>query len=190
MIKTFAIAVLENTLNRFINLDPPTLASLRKLSGKIILLEISNFPLSCYLLITESGLQVLQNYDDQPDTTIKGSSIELFKQLNKQAHAAIIVEGDMELGQKFRDILHGMEIDWEEQISKYTGDVIANQIGNTMRKLQQWTKDVHGNLRQDVTDYLQEEANLLPTRAEIKIFLDDVSGLRDDVERLQKKFEM
>jgi len=42
---------------------------------------------------------------------------------------------------------------------------------------------------QNLREYLQEEARLLPTRYEAKEFLDAVDALRDDVERLAARVE-
>jgi ubiquinone biosynthesis protein UbiJ len=43
------------------------------------------------------------------------------------------------------------------------------------------------NLRQDLTEYLQEESKHLPPRQEVEDFFTDISELRDDVERLEIK---
>jgi ubiquinone biosynthesis protein UbiJ len=101
--------------------------------------------------------------------------------------ADVSIEGDMELGQQIRTLLKNIDIDWEEYLSKLTGDTIAHKIGNTVRHLFQWGKQTKDNLRQDVSDYLIEESRQLPHRLEVEEFLEQVSATRDAVERLQAK---
>ena len=88
-----------------------------------------------------------------------------------------------------QDLLAGTDWDWEEQLSQLTGDVIARQVGNLARRSGQFISDSRHTLEQDVSEYLQEEARLLPTRSEVDDFLHDVDELRSDVDRLNARIE-
>jgi ubiquinone biosynthesis protein UbiJ len=78
---------------------------------------------------------------------------------------------------------------WEEQLSHITGDIIARQIGNVARLSGKFISDSRNTLEQDVSEYLQEEARLLPTHTEVNDFLEDVDQLRSDVDRLNARIE-
>jgi ubiquinone biosynthesis protein UbiJ len=100
---------------------------------------------------------------------------------------AVAISGDTELGHNFGKLLGGLDIDWEEQLSRLTGDLLAHRIGNLARGAARWGKDALEALRQDLPEYLQEEVRLLPGRYEVEEFLTEVDRLRDDLERLEQR---
>ena len=77
-----------------------------------------------------------------------------------------------------------MDIDWEEQLSKLTGDVIAHQLGNGARRIGTLLKHGRRTLQQDIGEYLQEELRVLPSRIETENFSSDVTRLSIDADRL------
>jgi ubiquinone biosynthesis protein UbiJ len=99
------------------------------------------------------------------------------------------VEGDTALAQHFGTILADLDIDWEEQLSKLTGNIVAHEVGRVARTAAGYADRMRATLEQNLREYLQEEARVLPTRFEIREFLDAVDVLRDDVERLGARIE-
>jgi ubiquinone biosynthesis protein UbiJ len=94
------------------------------------------------------------------------------------------VEGQTDLAQELGELLGGIEVDWEEQLSRLVGDPVAHQVGSGLRSAGRWGRHSAETLTQNLGEYLQEEARLLPSRNEVAAFLDDIDRLRDDVERL------
>ncbi len=94
------------------------------------------------------------------------------------------IRGDTDTGQAFQDILSEVDLDWEEPLSRLTGDVIAHQAGKLVHEGRQFIRQACGTLEQDLSEYLQEEARLLPARIEVHYFLDEVDRLRSDTDRL------
>ena len=94
------------------------------------------------------------------------------------------IQGDTDLAQGFSDVLARLDIDWEEQLSKLTGDVVAHEAGKAVRAAGHWAERTGTIAEQDLREYLQEEAREVPSRAEVDAFGTDVNTLRDDVERL------
>jgi len=90
----------------------------------------------------------------------------------------------VETGQAFKAILDEMDIDWEEQLSRLTGDTIAHQLGNTARRAAGVLRHGRRTLERDLGEYLQEELRVLPTRIETENFSADVSRLGMDTDRL------
>ncbi len=188
--------LLESSARRFLRLDPQTLHRLRALQGKIIRLEIlSPSPAASatnlYLSPSEYGLRLLADYAGQPDVTLRGSPLAFVRLgLEKKLPAgaffsrAVAIEGDVELGQRFKRILDEMEIDWEEQTARIIGDVLAHQLGNLVRGAKTWGAETGATLKENLSEYLQEESRLLPTRAQVEKFLAAVDGLRADSDRL------
>ena len=192
MIKTFITATLETLTNRLLQLDPQTINHLQKFSGKIILIRITDWKINLYALITAQGIKFLNAFDGEPDATICGSSLALLRASKSQTtqFEDIIIEGNIELGQQMRDLIRNLDIDWEEQLAKVTGDVIAHQVGKTTTKFFNWLKQSTNSLQQDFTDYLQLETRILPERAEIAEFIENVSDVRNAAERLEAKINL
>lgn len=189
MIIQFATDALEKIIDRYLRLDPQTFTRLGQFEGKVILLMFTDWNIRFYLLPGQSGVKILHHYEGTADTTISGTTLSLLKLHRGGDFADATIEGDTELGQHFRQLLQAMDIDWEEQLAKIAGDVIAHRVANTTRHFLQWCKQATMSLRQDTTEFLQEETRQLPSRQEVEDFFHDVAQVRHDVERLEARFE-
>ena len=74
------------------------------------------------------------------------------------------IRGDTDLAHRFSAVLADLDIDWEEQLSRLTGDVVAHEAGKAARASRTLGRPRTGDItRQNLREYLQEEARLLPT---------------------------
>ena len=189
-------AALESALNRYLRLDPDATRRLAALHGKVVGLEVLGAGLRLYLVPDEAGgLQVLPPSDAPPDCWLRGTPLDLARSGDLRAGAGQIfegrvrIEGDTGLAQRFGTILADLDIDWEEQLSRLTGDVVAHEVGRAARAAVRYAGRSRETVEQNVREYLQEEARVLPTRFEVQELLDAVDVLRDDVERLGARIE-
>lgn len=186
-------AALEAALNACLRLDPETLTRIGALEGRCVELDLVGLPVTLYLLPGPDGMQVLTRFEGEPDTRLRGTPLALLRMsASREASRALFggeVEfgGDVELGQRFKAILDGMEIDWEELLSRLTGDVLAHQLGNLARGLARWGSSSMDALSSDLGEYLQEERRLLPHPNAVRDYLDEVDKLRSDVDRLEAR---
>ncbi len=188
-------ATLETALNRYLSLDPDIAAQLATLEGKVIRLEILGLAMAFYLLPGHDGIQVLSHYTGEADTCLRAAPLTLAR-LSVGQHAEdrvfsgdVEISGDIELGERFRDILAGADIDWEEQLAHVIGDVAAHQIGNAVRSGLHWSHRTLETFGQDLAEYLQYERRDLPVRHEIETFLSAVDILRADSDRLAARVQ-
>ncbi|MCB1155828.1 sterol-binding protein, partial [bacterium] len=86
-------------------------------------------------------------------------------------------------------ILDDMDIDWEEMLSRYTGDIVAHQLGNLVRGANRWLSRSAGVIEQDLGEYLQEEARSLPPRLEVQDWMNEVDAARSDLDRLEARIK-
>ncbi len=100
---------------------------------------------------------------------------------------ALKIEGDAQFVNQLRNIFMQVDIDWEEVSSKYIGDTVAYQLGSFARRFKSYKKRSVENFRLDVSEYIQEESRLAPTKTEIEHFLNDVDSLDADIERLEAR---
>lgn len=188
MINTLAIAFIEQLMNRSLKLDPQTFQRAKSFAGKVIFINITDLHFRFYLLFSPQGVRLLKNFSTQPDSRITATSLTLLRQAIQTAPSSDLnIEGDIELGQEIRDMFQSMDIDWEEKLSRFTGDTVAHHVGSATRKFISWGKNLSNNFSHDLTDYLQQETQLLPTEFEINEFFKEVNELRYGVERLEAK---
>ncbi len=192
-ISGLAYAGLEQAVNRYLDLDPGCKAQMAQLHGRVIAFEALGLGRTFFLVPTPSRLLILADFEGEPDCRLRGTPIALARMSDQRTSPDLLfsgeveISGDTELAHRFGKILATMDIDWEEQLSHLTGDIIAHQIGNTTRATLRWGSNALNTLGRDIQEYLQEELRLLPDGREIERFLSNVETLRDDVERLQAR---
>ncbi|MEO5573887.1 MAG: SCP2 sterol-binding domain-containing protein [Gammaproteobacteria bacterium] len=188
-------SVIEAALNRYLHLDPAILPRLSALAGKVIAVEFKGLDWNWYLLPAESGIQVRNDYEGIVDTKLRGTPWALLRlgTQKKEGDTSAIFSGDVEisgdvgLGQRFKQILDEIDIDWEELLSKVIGDIPAHQAGNAARRARAWGARSLETLAHNFAEYQQEEARNLPAAYEMAGFLKAVDVIRDDVERMAQR---
>lgn len=191
------LATLETAIDRYLALDPEGAARLTDLHGKVILIQVTGFEARIYLILGPTGIQVYGDYGGKPDCVLSATPLALARLVLAHRKAgpgqlfsgAVRIEGDTHLAQAFGDLLDGLEVNWEEQLARLIGDAAAYRIGTRVRAAEHWGQRTSAVLTEDVKEYLQEEARLLPGRHEVRAFLDAVDQVRDDVERLAARVE-
>jgi len=184
------LAGLEAALNRYLRLDPDAMVRMAALQQRCIAIELTPLQLTLYVVPGANGVQLRSQVESGPDTVLRGTPLGLAQLgLGSQSSKALFsgsvtIEGDVETGQAFKAILDEMDIDWEEQLSRLTGDVVAHQLGNTARRAASTLRHGRHTLEQDLGEFLQEELRVLPTRIETENFSADVARLGMDADRL------
>ena len=188
-----ALTTLEQLLNWAIRKDPEAFARLDGTHGKIICIELIGLGRRLYLIPDPSGIQLLGDYEGEADCIIRGAPWSLARMGKEQDSSdqlftgEVEISGDTDLGHRFGRLMNSLEIDWEEELSKLTGDVVAHQVGNLVRGLSEWGRDQLTTSGMNLQEYLQEELRLLPSRVEVEEYLSNVDSLRDDLERLDAR---
>lgn len=183
-------AAIETAMEQYLRLDPEGRELLGRLQGRVIALEVLGLGGRLHFIPTRNSLRVLSQFDGEPDSTLRGAPLSLLRlglEDNKTEvlrSPGVELLGDTALAQDFAKILGEIHVDWEEQLSRLTGDVLAHGLVRGMRALGRWGQESLSSLQLDTRDYLQEEAHLLPSAAEVEAFNAEVDRLRDDVERL------
>jgi ubiquinone biosynthesis protein UbiJ len=190
-----AVAVLEMVINRYLRLDPANGERMAALNGRCIGIELRGLDTTLYVFPDKHGIQLRERIDRKPDTVLSGTPLGMVR-LGLGANTektlfsgAVVIEGDVETGQAFKAVLDDLEIDWEEQLSRLTGDILAHQLGNAARRGRRATRLGLDTLGNDIGEYLQEELRVLPTRIEAANFSADVSRISMDVERLAARLK-
>jgi len=184
-------ASLETALNLVLRLDPEMLPRLGTLSGHVIAIEPSGMAMTFYLLPKPGGIQVMDRCETEPSVRIRATPAALFRQWRgrRARGGEIVIEGDVGVGREFQAILARLDIDWEEQLSRVVGDVVARRLGGLWDGLRAWSGRTGDILLRDGGEYLQQELRVLPPRQAIEQFLNAVDLLREDADRLAARVE-
>lgn len=177
---------LETALNAYLKLDPDIFQKLSGFEGQCVKLRVTDLGLTFFLLFKKESIKVLSTFHGEPSAIIESRSINLLSsaltsKMAKQVH----IEGDVELGYEVYGLFKNIEIDWEEKLSHYTGDIIAHEVGNFARGFSKAVKNFRTSLQENVTEYVQYEIKWLPSRLEVEDFCEEVALVRQSVERLE-----
>ncbi len=193
MISTSTANVLTSAFNRYLALDPEAAEKLTAFDGRLICIEIRGAETRLYLSVKNNTINVIKDTDTEPDTTICGWPGGLLKLGLHRDSAPLFfageveIRGDTRLGRQFKAVIADMEIDWEEHLSRLTGDIAAHRIMTMAGKLGEWGRAARRNLADDIGEYLQEESRDVVSGAEIDLFNHQVDQLRDDTDRLEAR---
>lgn len=180
-------ALIEIAFNRYLNLDPDAKERMPAMDGKVIQINIRDLDVALFMKVTSNRIEVLSSYDGEIHSQMHASIVTLMK-IGMASSTSVVGEdiemsGDLDVGRQFRDLLAKVDIDWEEILSRYTGDIVAHKIGNAVRLVKNWGAKTTDSLSKDVGEYLQEESGQLPSAYEVKQFVEQVDEVRMGVDR-------
>ncbi len=186
------LRTMERALNRYLRLDPAAMLRMAELQGRCVGVELLGIGLRFYIQPGPDGVRITEQAE-QVDTMLHGTPLAMAR-LGLGGNAGktlfsgdVTITGDVETGQAFKAALDDMDIDWEEQLSHLTGDIIAHQAGNAWRHLRTVVRSGSATLQQDLGEYLKEELRLVPSRVEIGNLAADISRTRADTDRLEAR---
>lgn len=166
--------------------------------GKVIAIEMLETNRVFYMLPlakNEENIRVrlVSDYSGKPDTTISGTPLALFKMgltsdvAPLMLSGEISIEGDVRLGKEFKLMFVEMDVDWEEQLSCFIGDVLAHQSMKVSKQLLDWTLKLKQSVMSNVSEYLQEESRDVVSGEELEVFYQHVDVIRDRFDKLQTR---
>jgi ubiquinone biosynthesis protein UbiJ len=161
----------------------------------VIAINVLPFNETLYLCPTTNTIQLLEYYAEEVDATISGTLSALgLMGLSSTPMRAIFsgevkIEGDIHLAHQFQQLFQKLDIDLEEKLSHYTGDIIAHKIGNLFRTGFNWTEESITTFKLNSKEFLQQETRDLPAEAEANIFYQKVDEIRSDFDRLSARID-
>lgn len=170
-------------------LDEEAFRFLKPHENKLICFEITDITI-LYFQIKPKGLEVIEPTQEMViSTTFKGtlSSFMTMVFSKRAVHNDLHIRGDLECAKALYDTWKHLNLDWEGYIAEWTHPTFAHGLFQGLKKGQEWVKQTYENRSDDLTAYLQDEVQLLPTQLEVDEFFQEIEKCRDDVERLEAK---
>ncbi len=188
-----ALASAEKMLNAALRYDPATRLGLARLEGKILAVQITAPAITIFVMPMDDELRLMGNWDGDVDTRITGSALALAQlsqtQIHNLKHSGVTVMGDLQLLAELQRLLKNLDIDWEEMLSQFTGDVIGHQSAELLRAQLGWVKDRARQSQRLTREFLTEEVQALPAKPELEGFYQQVDELRLAVDRAAARIE-
>jgi ubiquinone biosynthesis protein UbiJ len=158
-------------------------------SGSTIQFDFS--VIQANLQILEDGSLCIAGETPQIDATVHIPPSLALRLLAKDeaAKSYIKIDGDVHLATEVSKVLQLMRWDIEEDLSKAVGDIAAFKIGEVSKNTFAEVKKQTVNVAEILTEYWQEEKNILTKKRHLEQFIQQVDTLRNDVERLEKRLE-
>lgn len=193
MTKTLALSGAEHVLNRALQFDPLALQTLRALEGKVIGIQGRSPAFTLSLLLRENSI-ALSGVEDltSADACLCGSTFDLLRLLRSQTpptrdNSGVTVQGNLNLAQHFLSMTQHMDIDWEEWLSVYLGDIAAHEIGRQGRRFRRWTQKVRHSMLRNTREYLLYESKTVVGAQELDAFSTEISTMIDAVNALETR---
>jgi len=183
---------LATLANRQIRMKTPARELAEELQGRVVGVRLKNTALAMYFHVADGEISVTGDFDGMPDAVITGSLLTLAQMAGQSGESAVRdgsleLAGDAALAQSFQRLLWHARPDIEEELSGVIGDVAAHGLGDLARSVTDWSRAARSTIRQNLSEYLQEESRAVPTRYEADRFRGEVEAMRDDVARLEAR---
>jgi len=185
---------LEGAIRRALEFDPDSRERIRELEGRTVEVVLSGVEQRVCVAIEQGEVRLTRTPERTPDLRLTGSPVAFARYVARPERVEITdsgikIEGDIGLAQRFVGVLRGLDIDWEEWASRYLGDAMAHRAGRLAGSLRDWAANSRQQLREDVTEYLQEELRVLAPRERVQRLMNDIDATRSDVERLAQRIK-
>jgi ubiquinone biosynthesis protein UbiJ len=181
------LGLVERALNRYVAQSTAATDHLERLRGSSFAVRVEGLGLVVVLHADGERLRV-DSDAAAASATLRATPLDLIRLLNadgvagvKSTHAQL--GGDLQVAERFADLLRLARPDLEEELAQWIGDVPAHALGELAQGVGGWFARAARALRMNTVEYLQEETRALPAPLEVQAFYGDVDRLRDDVER-------
>lgn len=192
---SFLAEQLEKAINQALQYAPGTQVALNKLAGKSVSLLANRPNLQLTLELCPGEIRVSHYWEGTPTVSIKGPLISILFQLglNKSpgelVASGVQVEGDQAFAQQLASTFREMDLDLEEPLAHWVGDVAAHQVGQAARSALSWFKKTASTLLDDSSHYLREESRQVVEKRELEQFNQGIDRIRSDFDRLEARVQ-
>jgi ubiquinone biosynthesis accessory factor UbiJ len=162
---------------------------LQPFAGKVVAFD---FVLAkANLLILEDGSLSIAGETASPEANIHAPPSLLLRMMagDEAAKMHIKIDGDAHLASEISKVLQNMRWDIEEDLSKVVGDIAAYKIGEVSKNTFSEVKKQSINAAEMLSEYWQEEKNILAKKRNVESFNANVDALVSDVARLEKRLQ-
>ncbi|GLT18935.1 SCP2 domain-containing protein [Vibrio zhanjiangensis] len=190
--ESLVTATIESTLNLLVNDDPELVRRLARLKGRTIQVHLRELNKTLTFMFSQS-IDVLAGYEGEPDCFLS-LNLAILPQLGEQSNITKLIkedkltlEGDIQLAQKFSQLMADCKPDIEEWLSRVMGDILAHQLVQSAVGLGRLAKAQTQKHNDHLAQVITEEWKLAPAPLEIVHFCDQVDDVASRAARVEVK---
>lgn len=191
MLKHLARSTMEAAFNKALQADPQSAQRLRSVRDTCVCIQVKELPEPLTMRFTEEHVLFLGPDYNAHDAKVIMSLFDV-PQLADAALATqaiqqgkLKVEGDPLLLQRAAAVVTELNIDWEELLAAYLGDVPAYLISQRLQKAIAKAKQV--KVRDRAYELLTDETGLLATPVDMKVLHEQCKRAEQKLQTLEKQ---
>lgn len=175
-------------IEKLMNTEPWALVRLQPFAGQTLLVHLGAQTFA-FVITTEGALQPQATPPENPTLTLDfpPPAIPLVLAQPGTLLNHLRLSGNSALAAEIGFLAKHFRPDLEELLSQWVGDIAAHRLGRLWRWGRDWLRDTTRRNATMVREYAQEEAQLLPTRAQMTRFAAHVDHLHDDLAQLEQR---
>lgn len=186
-----ATATLETLINKALQYDPATRIALQKLTGKSLAVDIRELQTTlCFHLGDEI---MVTNQGEDATVRLQGSLPALvalaISDSTNLSDSNVTAWGNTALLADIKQLARNVDLDWEEAINQWLGDIAGHQLAESLRRQLGWVNERRKNTQRLLQEFLTEELRATPSRAELEMFNSAVDQLYMKTDRLQARID-
>lgn len=183
---------LESLLNRNIAGSARARALLALVAGKSLVIKVVATPFRVRIEAAGDRIAIGTGNENPADATIEGTPLSLARLAAPDATQAfrsgsLQITGDAEIAQGFQKLFAAARPDFEEELSRVTGDAFAHHLASLAHRAMRFGLKARDTFAQNVAEYLTEEGRDVPARFEVDEFLAGVDAVREATDRLEAR---
>lgn len=181
---------IERLLNEALDTDEDATTYLEPLAGHCIALKC--FPFEIFCLFDAHGVSLLNLEPEHVSTRIVMNagfvlqSVSGSEKFSEPFKPSMSIEGKMKLAQQLGDLVQNIQVDWVAMLAPWVGESAAYYGIEALKSLREWGENQGQSMIQNLGEYLQEEWRLVPARAEVSNFEEQLGVLVSRVDRLSQ----
>lgn len=194
----------EILINKVIALDEDSEKRLAALSGKRLTVFLDGFPWGVTLAFS-SKVDILLEQHTYEDVVVHADDktcyikthFDVLPRLTQTSQITQLIregklhlQGEPGIAQQVAALFQQLDIDWEEQLSAYTGDIPAHQIFSGASGLKTQFMAFSERFTRGLSNAITEEKDIAVGKLAVMHFNDEVDALRDDVQRFEARLRL
>ena len=185
---------LESLLNRNIQGSSRARGLLAQVTGKSLEIRVAATPFRVRVEAEENRISIARGGDAPADATIEGTPLSLARlaapdTIQAFRSGSLQISGDAEIAQGFQKLFAAAQPDFEEELSRVTGDAFAHHVASLAHRAMRFGLKARDTFAQNVAEYLTEEGRDVPARYEVDELLAGVDAIREATDRLEARLE-
>jgi ubiquinone biosynthesis protein UbiJ len=166
---------------------------LQKDSGKVVCIQVE--PITLVFRVDEqgyfqsanaaNGLEVIPTTEISMDWADLIGGVSTPSKMSRKAK----IEGDMDFAQVVSSVLNDLSWDPERDLARIVGDTQAVWIMKALTGVGTNLKDLLARFKNNLREYVVHEQSISPSVSELDAFTREMSVLRDQVARLEKRLK-